>query len=210
MDFRNMVILFLFVLFLSSASLAGFFYFQIRTTPSPIPVPEKLLIQPKVKPTEKPETVAEEPVQIEVPIFFLKADQSQLSIENHWIEPESTITDRIRKSMESLIKGPFSRDLVPVIPPATTVQSVFWDENGKRIYINFSEDLIKDHPGHALAEWATIYAIVDTAVAQAPHLIDEVQILVNGEAVKDVDMLWDWSLPFKKDDMFVQYKVEGS
>ncbi|MDX9755725.1 MAG: GerMN domain-containing protein [bacterium] len=210
MDLRNSLILFLLVLFLCSAGVAGFLYFQIQTTPSPIPVPDRLLQQPQPQiPTPVPQVAVDEPIQIEAPLFFLDAGQSQLIVETRWIEPAGVITDRVRKAIEVLIEGPFNRDLVPVIPADTTVQSVFWDENEKRIYISFSESLIQNHPGHALVEWATIYGIVNTVAAQAPHLIQEVQILINGEAVSGGQLVWDWSLPFPKDEMFVQYNVKN-
>lgn len=206
MDLRNTTIAVLFVLVLCCAGTAAFLFFQISNTPSPIPVPEEML--KKSAPTPK-QTGEEQPVLTDIKLYFLNSDLDQLVAENRRIETRNSISERVKTALETLIAGPQTKGYVSAIPGGTQLQSVFWDDEPDfRMYVNFSEELIRNNPGHSLSEWATIYSIVNTVTAQSPA-IKEVQILVNGESVKDTNTVWDWSLPFTPEKIFVQHAVKG-
>jgi spore germination protein GerM len=143
---------------------------------------------------------------VDIRLYFMDAEYKQLVIERRPIEPAVLIPDRVKIALQALIEGPTTHRLISTIPDGTRLESVFWNEADARVYVSFSEQLLTHHPGHTLSEWGTIYAIVNTVCAQS-DAIREVQILINGETIQDTNTVWDWSLPFEKDDTFVQYAM---
>ena len=143
---------------------------------------------------------------VDIPLYFQTLEQTQLVRVSRQVEPADTVPERAKVALQELLAGPRSRGLITPIPKGTELISAFWDKTNQRIYANFSDALIENHPGHTLSEWATIYSIVNTVVAQTPQ-IEEVQILVNGQPIREDRFNWDWSLPFKPDELFLEYQT---
>lgn len=205
MDIRNTAIAILFVLVLFCAGTAAFLYFQVKNTPDPLPVPQELLKKPE--PAQRP-AGQELPVRQELKLFFLNQEQDQLTPETRWMETTSVISEKVKSALGALISGPEAKGNVSTIPGGTRLLGVFWDQPDSRMYVNFSEELVNNNPGHSLSEWAAIYSIVNTVAAQSVAVKD-VQILVNGESGKDLNTVWDWSLPFTPEKIFVQHPAKG-
>ncbi len=141
--------------------------------------------------------------RIETRLYFLSSDHQQLAVEKREIEATTVIKTKVEAAIREWLKGPSSSGLILPAPAGTELKSVFWSDTDRRMYLNFSETLLQNAPGHVLAEWATIYGLVNTAAAQSP-MIQEVQLLVNGEPVLDEHTVWDWSMPFEPNDALVK------
>lgn len=141
-------------------------------------------------------------------VYYLTHDQNQLHAERRLIVNTGPISARVERAMEAFLDGPKSSNLVSPVPSGTQLQSVFWSEQNRCVYISFSEEILKNHPGHALAEWGTIYAIVNTAAGQSPA-VERVHILVDGREIANPNTLMDWSKPFEPDATFVLRTADG-
>lgn len=205
MDSRTLLIATLAILLFVSVGTSLYLYTQRpAATADSIPMPDLSQYTPR------PEPYKGDPQLVEADLYFLTPDYIQLTVEQRQIQQPPILEDRVRIAIEELIEGPVrSPDLINPIPPGTQLQSVFWVENEGRIYLSFTPTLLSDKPTHALAEWGLIYCIVNTAIAQSP-IIKEVQILVDGQIVQSSETIWDWSLPFQKEETFVKFTLEGN
>lgn len=138
-----------------------------------------------------------------VPLYFLSMDQRFLVRERRAVALKGRLEERLSAILRELLEGPKLRNLLRTIPPETRVQSLFWEEAQGRVVISLSREFLEHRPGHTLAEWASIYSLVNT-VADQDSSIRSVQILVDGELVED-GTVWDLSEPFAPDHTFVLY-----
>ncbi|MBI1390057.1 MAG: hypothetical protein GC154_16570 [bacterium] len=180
----------------------GYFYTRLQEAEmrEDVPVPKEIL---EARATPQEETARMDLLQV----YFPTREHNMLASVSIQSLPSDTLTQRIRSAMELLIRGPREENLLAPIPEGTKLQNVYWSESDGRVYVSFSPELLgEDRPMHGLAEWATIYSIVNTA-AQQSSAVKDVQILVNGEIIDSGRLVWDWSMPFKPDKSFVQYPV---
>lgn len=141
--------------------------------------------------------------KMSVRLYYLMADHLLLEAETREIPSSTVIKTKVELAIRAWLEGPQSTGLILPVPSGTQLRSVFWSDTNKTMYVNFSEALIEEAPGHAAAEELTIYSIVNSVAAQSP-VIEQVQILVNNQPVSDEFLVWDWSLPFKPNDIFVK------
>lgn len=95
--------------------------------------------------------------------------------------PQRT-ADLARIAVENLLEPPENSPFVSVLPRGTRVLSVSVDDSQQTAYVNFSEELVKNHPGGSYGEGVTIHAVVQTLTG-IPG-IRRVQILVEGKPVE--------------------------
>ncbi len=162
--------------------------------------PSTALELPPIPVKEKP---PDENNTFTVPLYFLSSDHRLLVKERRTLVLSGRLEDRLEILVRALIGGPSARNLLPTIPEGTRLQSLFWDEAQKCVVLSLSREFIDSRPGHALAEWASIYSLVNT-LADHDSAIQTVQILVEGELVED-DLLWDLTEPLAPDKTFVFY-----
>ncbi len=162
--------------------------------------PSTALELPPIPVKEEP---PDENITFTVPLYFLSSDHRLLVKERRTLVLSGRLEDRLEILVRALIGGPSARNLLPTIPEGTRLQSLFWDEAQKCVVLSLSREFIDSRPGHALAEWASIYSLVNT-LADHDSAIQTVQILVEGELVED-DLLWDLTEPLAPDKTFVFY-----
>ena len=149
-------------------------------TPAPAPV------EPGSGETPSPEVPAlsrtplesNQENQREVTLFFQAPGGGDLQGEKRKIFLTSTVTDQARQTVKELIDGPRG-DLVPTFPRTTEVREVYLAKDGTA-YVDFSQSLVKDHPGGSSAELDTVFSLVDTLAYNFPE-IKRVKFLVEGE-----------------------------
>ncbi len=135
--------------------------------------------------------VAERAALKEVDIFFSSEDGQYLKAEKWRIKPDSTESE-IREVLTFLIKGPRDTNLGKTLPDGTRVVDV--SVKGGTAFVNFSSEIMKNHPGGSSGELQTIYSIVDTITLNFPDVKD-VQILVDGKKEDTLAGHIDISLP---------------
>ncbi|RJP24945.1 MAG: hypothetical protein C4527_17870 [Candidatus Omnitrophota bacterium] len=200
MDIKTVLIVLLFLLFLGCLSVVGYLFLQLESQQPQYTLP--VLPTPAIQNTPQ----SWEPQQTGVSVFYLTKDYTQLETEKRVIAHTDSLTERIHLALKELLRKPISSNLINPIPEGAQVENVFWSEAEGRVYLNFTEQLLSDTAGHALHEWAMIYAIVNTTAELSPRIKD-VQILVNGEIIQNSHTVWDWSLPFAPDKTFVRYTI---
>lgn len=95
--------------------------------------------------------------------------------------PQRT-ADLARIAVENLLQPPPNSPFVSVLPKGTRVLSVSVDDSQQTVYVNFSQELVKNHPGGSYGEGVTVHAIVQTLTGLPG--IRRVQILVEGKPVE--------------------------
>jgi len=116
----------------------------------------------------------------DVVLYFVSDDGQALEAEIRSIVSQQGLA---RATINELIAGPVSTDLSPTLPASTILEDINITDSGLCI-VDFSSELIEDHPGGSLAEQMTIYSIVNT-LTQFPS-VDKVQILVGGQIVDTI------------------------
>lgn len=130
---------------------------------------------------ETQQALQEEPLFLK--LFFGGKDRSTLVVEEREIKKEKIIDkhQQMRQAILELIKGP-NTDLAPTIPPDTKLRSIYVDKDNVG-YIDFSSELVQNHPGGSWAEVITIYSIVNTIIKNFPQIY-KVRLLINGEEIE--------------------------
>jgi spore germination protein GerM len=101
---------------------------------------------------------------------------------------------RARRILEELAAGPVEPDADGTIPEGTRVLEVFFDGTGG-VFVDFSRELVDNHPGGSTGELYTIRSIVRTLALNFPD-IERVKILVDGNEVETIAGHIDASVPF--------------
>jgi spore germination protein GerM len=100
---------------------------------------------------------------------------------------------RAKRILEELAAGPRESG-VRTLPYGTRVLSVFFDEQGG-VFVDFSRELVDNHPGGSTGELFTIRSVVQTLAANFPD-IESVRFLVEGQEVETIAGHIDASVPF--------------
>lgn len=204
MDLRTLFIGFLTLVLAVSLAAAGYLYLRLQELETTdIPIPQEV-IDAQSQPAEIPTG----PMDL-IRLYFPTESHDLLSYEVIQTLPNDTLSERLHTAVTELMRGPRQDGLLNPIPEGTQLQSVFWREQDNRAYVSFSPQLLDKNSLNALAEWATIYSIVNT-VAEQSSAIREVQILIDGQIIKSDFTTWDWSMPFKPDKTFVRYDIGPS
>ncbi len=103
--------------------------------------------------------------------------------------------DIVKDIISELIKGPINNKLKSPIPSGTKILGASIKKD--IAYVNFSNELRKNHPGGSLGEILTIYSIVNT-LTELPY-IKRVQILIDGAIIETLAGHMDISEPLEKD-----------
>jgi hypothetical protein len=101
---------------------------------------------------------------------------------------------KARRILEELIRGPEGQ-AVATIPANTRVLSVVFDDAGG-VYVDFSRELVSEHPGGSTGELFTIRSVVRTLHDNFPE-VERVQFLVEGREIESIAGHYDAGEPFE-------------
>lgn len=143
----------------------------------------------------------EEPIreveEVEITLYFSDGNAQYLIPESRMIK----MTDYpAKQAIIELIKGPKNDNLYPTIPQTTRVNALYVSD--KIAYIDFSSEIIEDHPGGSTGELLTIYSIVMT-LTSFPD-IDKVQFLVDGDSGETLVGHVDTSVPLGREEQWLK------
>jgi spore germination protein GerM len=128
-------------------------------------------------PSKEPAPEAEKPMK-KVTLFFVQEEDGLLAPEEHQIPAGNSVVEEARETIDELLKGP-STGLISPLPAETKLEQIFVTNDGTA-YVDFSKDLVDQHPSGTEAELATVYAVVDSLTYNFKS-IKKVFILVEGE-----------------------------
>ena len=106
------------------------------------------------------------------------------------------IVEQARRIVEAQLGTPPPPRLASAIPAGTTLRALFLTVRGDA-FVDLSPEVTTSHPGGALNELFTVYAIVDAVTVNLPA-ISRVQILVNGREVDTLAGHVDLRHPLQK------------
>jgi hypothetical protein len=126
-------------------------------------------------------------------LYFSDANERLLMPEQRQIMKDKDSAEQARELVKALLDGT-KTNLVNTFPQKTELQSVKI-EDGKRAYVSFNKNIIRNHPGGAASEMATIYSLTNTLTANIPN-IKEVKLLVDGKEIASIGGHIDTRHPF--------------
>jgi len=144
--------------------------------------------QPGSAPSEIPRSL--------VSIYFPSARESGLVGEEREIFVTQTPGDRIKQIVADLLSGPTAEGSLPAVPPGTRLRQAYVIEGGVA-YLDFSSELTT-LGGGSMAELLTVYAIVDSVVANVPE-VRRVGLLVDGAPIETLNGHMDLRRPLPGD-----------
>jgi spore germination protein GerM len=121
--------------------------------------------------------------KIKATLYYVSEDGLALVGTEREVPFADPIDAQARRIVEAQLSEP-PAPLASAVPAGTTLQSLFMTERGDA-FVDLSADVTTRHPGGALNELFTVYAVVNALTVNLPA-IARVQILVNG---KEVDTL---------------------
>lgn len=142
----------------------------------PAPVSEQAPTKPVAPVLEGSRTVT---------LFFAKADEPTVYGETREVPVGHRLDEQVRAVIESLIDGPKRDTGISAIPAGTHLLSVLVDDKSSTLYLDFSDELVANHPGGSAAEYCTIASIVKTVAENFPE-INAVQLLIDGSQVDTI------------------------
>jgi germination protein M len=143
-------------------------------------------------------------------LFFSLKDQSLLSIEAREIEKqEAGVHHEIRQAIQELIKGPDDNEnFIRTIPMNTKLRGLYLEEKNGTAYLDFSDELRKDHPGGSWAEALTVYSIVNTLTYNFPQ-VRKIKLLINGQTMETLAGHLDLDRSFSYSEHIVKPSIPG-
>ncbi len=139
------------------------------------------------------------PVVRTVTLYFSDETAKRLVPLKHSIE-RGTLEEEIARTLDALTGTP-EPPLIRTIPQGARVLSARVVDH--TAYIDFSRELVSNHPGGSSAELQTIYSIVNTVALNFPE-ITRVQILVNGSKRKTLSGHILIDIPLKPDKKLIR------
>lgn len=150
-------------------------------------------VRKKTPPSVQEKTPQKEALK-EINVFFSDEEGLHIKAEKRRVR-KASLDAEVKEALEALIEGPRS-GLASAIPEGTRLLGV--KVKGPTAFIDFSSEIIKNHPGGSSGELQTIYSIIDTVALNFPA-IKEVQILVEGKKEETLAGHIDISLPLGPD-----------
>jgi len=133
---------------------------------------------------------------LKIDIYFASED-GNLAPEPRTIYKTAEQSDQIIQTLYELMKGPQKAGLFPTIPQGTRLRGTYMDED-QTLYIDWSRELVANHPGGSTGELATVYSVVNTLTSNFPD-VKRVKFLVEGEEAETISGHIDLTQPFEAD-----------
>jgi spore germination protein GerM len=121
--------------------------------------------------------------KIKATLYYVSEDGLSIVGAEREVPFADPIDAQARRIVEAQLGAP-PPPLASAIPEGTTLRSLFMTDRGDA-FVDLSAEVTTRHPGGALNELFTVYAIVDALTVNLPSIV-RVQILVNG---KETDTL---------------------
>lgn len=142
------------------------------------------------------QTIAPTKEETEVTLYFTNSEFTALVGEKRKIPRSETWLEDILKA---LLGGPKNTSLFNPIPPSTRLNAVFQDQ--EVVYVDLSEEMMRNQSGGTSQELLSVYAIVDTLTALPG--IKTVKILINGKEELTLCGHVDISQPLERDEKLI-------
>lgn len=133
--------------------------------------------------------------KIKATLYYVAEDGQSLAATERDVAFAEPVVAQARSIVEAQLAAP-PPPLASPIPPGTSLRSVFITDRAEA-FVDLSQEAAANHPGGALEEIFTVYAIVDALTVNLPAIV-RVQILVNGHEVDTLAGHVDLRRPLQK------------
>lgn len=120
-----------------------------------------------------------------VTLFFASADEPAIYSESREVGVGRRFDEQVRQVVDALIAGPGDARGVSAIPDGTQLLAASFDPDSATLFLDFSADIVANHPGGSAAEYCTVAVIVRTVGENFPE-VQAVQVLVDGSQVDTI------------------------
>jgi spore germination protein GerM len=114
-----------------------------------------------------------------VVLVFPRWDASGFLREERLLPSRSRIAQDLLAVMNALCEGPTSSGATTAIPAGTQPLAAFYNESDGSVVLDFSRELVTNHPGGSAAENGTLTSILQTVALNFPE-VRECTLLVAG------------------------------
>lgn len=139
--------------------------------------------------------------KIKARLFYLSEDGTKLTGVERDVPYGGGAADQAREIVTAQV-APVVEPLVSVVPPGTTLRSLFLTSDGAA-FVDLSPNVATAHTGGTLDELLTVYTIVNALTANLPA-VTAVQLLVDGKEVPTLSGHVDLRRPLTKNLTWVQ------
>jgi hypothetical protein len=120
-----------------------------------------------------------------VDIYFPSTVEDGLVAESREIFDTATPGDQVKQIVNDLLSDPTHEKARRAVPAGTRLRQVYVLDGGVA-WLDFSSDLTDNLPGGSMSELLTVYAIVDSVVANVQN-VRRVGILIEGHQVETLN-----------------------
>lgn len=139
---------------------------------------------------------------IRVKLYVLAASGQAFATENQEARLESSLQKQARQVVELLLRRSAA------FPRGVELRDVFITSQGVA-YVDFSRELVQNHPGGSSAEELTVYSLSNTLIANFPA-IKMVKILVEGREIPTLAGHLDLTIPYGRGPDYLNPASERS
>lgn len=150
---------------------------------------------------EEPASAEADTRRIQATLYYVADDGVSLAPTNRKVPYGATPAEQARRLVEAQVAAP-PDGLVSAVPAGTTVRAVFLTDTHEA-YVDLGGAIRSGHPGGALDEALTVYAIVNVLTGNLPE-ITAVQILVDGREVDSLRGHIDLRAPLRRANDWIQ------
>lgn len=145
--------------------------------------------------------------KINVTLFFVSEDGLALVGAQREVPFGEPVAEQARRIVEAQLGAAPGR-LASAIPEGTTLNALFVGARGDA-FVDLSGNATAKHPGGALDELFTVYAIINALTVNLPA-ITQVQILIDGKEVDTLAGHVDLRHPLQKSMKWVRTEKDAS
>lgn len=142
-------------------------------------------IEPEVEPGNENTPVSS---TIQVKLYVLAGSGRFLTTEDQELPLASSLQRQSKEVVQLLVRRSAS------FPRGVELREVFITSQGVA-YVDFSQELVKNHPGGSSAEELTVYSLSNTLITNFPA-IKMVKILVEGREIPSIAGHLDLTIPY--------------
>lgn len=139
--------------------------------------------------------------KIRAQLFFVSDDGLRLVALEREVPVGDGTVQQARQILEAQLEAP-PKPLLSPIPEGTKLRALYVSAQGDA-FVDLSGEVSTGHPGGALEEILTVYAIVNAVTVNLPA-VRAVQILVNGHEVDTLAGHVDLRQPLAKNPVWIQ------
>jgi spore germination protein GerM len=145
--------------------------------------------------------VAEEARRINATLFFVTPDAQYLVAVQREVPFGATPAEQARHIVAAQL-GAAPASMHSPFPQGTTLRGVFLSDRGEA-FVDLSPEAAANHPGGSMAEFFSVYAIVNALTVSLPS-VSAVQILIDGREVETLAGHLDLRHPLPKNTTWVK------